>query len=120
MTRQKDLYYIKYMAQMWYLKTDLGGIKKGVINQAQALQIPERDRGKNLIPLSWALAEGLVEADTSEADTIDKLTFYEPGKMPKKEALENQGDTPSAELPKAKKFLVNELGEIIRAREATE
>ena len=69
------------------------------------------------MPLSWALADGLVEADASEADTIDKLTIYAPGEMPKSVAAEDQNNNPPENPPKKKRFLVNKLGEIIRAKE---
>lgn len=104
------------MAQVWYLKTNVGQLKKGAITHSQFMQLSRHDRENNTLPLSRALAEGLVEADVSEADSIEKLTIYEPGQMPdsklaKTEEAENR-------QPKNKKFLVNKLGEIIRTKEA--
>lgn len=103
------------MAQIWYLKTDVGRLKKGAIDHSQFMKLGRHDRENNTMPLSWALADGLVEADVSEADTIEKLTIYAPGEMPKSKVAEDQDNNP----PEKKRFLVNKLGEIIRAKEAT-
>lgn len=116
MTGREKLYYIRYMAQMWYLSKDVGRLKKGVITHSDFMKLGRSDREDNTMRLSRALAQGLVEADASEADNINKLTFYAPGEMPKKSENETQNNTPQ-DAPKKKKFLVNKLGEIIRAKE---
>lgn len=104
------------MARKWYLTKDVGRLKKGAIDHSQFMQLGRRDRENNTMPLSRALADGLLEADASEADTIDKLTIYLPGEMPDSKLVKTEGDNP----PKKKRFLVNKLGEIIRAKKETQ
>ena len=108
------------MAQIWYLKINVGKLKKGAINHSEFMTLTRHDRENNTMPLSWALADGLVEADVSEADSIDKLTIYAPGEMPESKLAKEDVETKEENTPKKKRFLVNKLGEIIRAKKTTE
>lgn len=104
------------MAQRWYLAKDVGRLKKGAIDHSDFLKLSRYDRENNTMRLSRALAQGLVEADPSEADSIDKLTIYAPGEMPNSKLAKENAGAEGESAPKKKRFLVNRLGEIIRAK----
>ncbi len=86
----------------FFLTRDIGRFKSGVYDLTELGSIPSQKPG-DIIPTSWALRDGLVEADISQAEHIDDLTFHKPG-----EVLTE----PEKKVEK-KKFLANKLGEII-------
>ncbi len=95
----------------YYLTEDVGRLKKGIYSEEEINKYFRAGSNPPIIPLSWALREGMVRADVSEADHINDLTFYTPEEM---EAIK------SGKKSGKKKFLINKLGEIIRAGEANE
>ncbi len=92
------------LSTKFFLTQDRGRFKSGVYDITELKSI-RLQKPEDVIPISWALRDGLIEADPSEAEHIDDLTFYMPGEKAKLE--EEKGK---------KKFLVNRLGEIIYGR----
>ncbi len=95
------------LSTKFFLTRDIGRFKSGVYDITELgaihLQKPE-----DVIPIAWALRDGLVEADVSEAEHVDDLTFYKPGELANLEKKVEKNKN---------KFLVNKLGEIIHNRQ---
>ncbi len=95
------------LSTKYFLTKDAGQLKKGIYSDVEINQHFGPGSKPPIIPLSWALRDGLMQADVSEAAHIDSLTFYSPEEMETKR---------SAEQKNKKKFLFNQLGELIRAK----
>ncbi len=94
------------LSTKFFLTRDIGRFKSGVYDITELKSI-RLQKPEDVIPISWALRDGLVEADLSQAEHVDDLTFYKPGEMAQAQLEKNAGK---------KKFLVNKLGEIIHGQ----
>ncbi len=92
------------LSTKFFLTRDIGHFKSGVYDITELKSIPLK-KPEDVIPIAWALRDGLVEADVSAAAHVDDLTFHKPGEMIELEKKVGK-----------KKFLANKLGEIIHLR----
>ena len=90
----------------WYLSTSKDGKTGKVITNDEMLALLPGDRVGHLYTISAALREGLIEADLSENDDINALTFWQGGET-------DETGQPLVKGPK--KFLTNQLRDKIMA-----
>lgn len=95
------------MTDKWYLAKDKDGKNGKIITHAEMLSLSPRQRIGHLYTLSGALSAGLIHADPSENQDINKLTFWSQENLP-----DNEGRT----KPGKKTFLTNQLRDAIQKK----
>ncbi len=84
----------------WYLATSRDGKGGKIITNEEMLALSPAQRVGHLYTISSALREGLIEADLTESDDINSLTFWQA----------NEKDDLGQDITKGpKKFLTNQL-----------
>jgi len=90
----------------WYLATSKDGKGGKIITNDEMLALSPGERVGHLYTLSAALRDGLIEADLSENDDINSLTFWQAS---------DKDDLGQPVSKGPKKFLTNQLRDKVMA-----